>query len=115
MEYDKLCDQILDLDPQIRFSGILNSRGDLVLQKNKNGEPLLSGDEVKMAVHYTFERWNRLQNLEHKLGKEKVSFTEYDNVIMISLVVNKDLLLVSTEPNSDYSKIISSIKKIINN
>lgn len=115
MEHEKLCDEVLNLDSQIRFTGILNSRGDLVLEKNKNDIALLSSDEVKMAVHYTFERWNRLQNLEHKLGKEKASITEYDNVTMISLVINKDLLLVSTEPNSDYSKIISNIRKIINN
>ena len=113
MDYEKLCDEVLNLDPQIRFAGILNSRGDLATQKNKNDTPLLTDDEVKMSVHYTFERWNRLQNLEHRLGKEKSSITEYENVTMISLLLEGNLLLLSTEPNADYSKIISKVNSII--
>ena len=113
MDYEKLCDEVLNLDPQIRFAGILNSRGDLATQKNRNDTPLLTDDEVKMSVHYTFERWNRLQNLEHRLGKEKSSITEYENVTMISLLLEGNLLLLSTEPNADYSKIISKVNSII--
>ena len=113
MDYEKLCDEVLESDTLIRFVGILNSRGDLVIQKNNVSTTLLSDEEVKMAVHYTFERWNRLQNLEHKLGKEKASITEYENVTMISLFLEGNLLLLSTEPNSEYSKIISNVKSII--
>jgi hypothetical protein len=112
MDYEKLCDEVLNLDPQIRFVGILNSRGDLATQKNRNDTPLLTDDEVKMSIHYTFERWNRLQNLEHRLGKEKSSITEYENVTMISLLLEGNLLLLSTEPNADYSKIISKVNSI---
>ena len=66
-----------------------------------------------MAIHYTFERWNRVQNLEHKLGKEKSSVTEYENVTMISLLVEKNLLLFSTEPGSDYSAIIAKVNSVV--
>ena len=88
MDYEKLCKEVLDLDPQIRFAGILNSRGDLVIKKYRDDESLLSDDEMKMSVHYTFERWNRLQNLEHRLGKEKASITEYENVSPVIYVTN---------------------------
>ena len=113
MDYEKLCDEVLKSDPQIRFAGILNSRGDLSVQKNIASTKLLSDEEVKMSIHYTFERWNRLKNLEHKLGKEKFTMTEYENVIMISLLLEENLLLLSMEPNSEYSKIISNVKSII--
>lgn len=112
MDYEKLCDEILNLNPQIRFTGILNSRGDLVTNKSR-GEPLLSHDEAKMSVHYTFERWNRFQNLEHKLGKEKSAIYEYENVTLISLILDNSLFLLSTEPNAEYSKIISDANSII--
>jgi hypothetical protein len=113
MDYEKLCTEVLDSDPQIRFTGILNSRGDLVTEKNRDDSMLLSNDEVKMSIHYTFERWNRVQNLEHRLGKEKSSITEYENVTLISLLLEKNLFLLSTEPNVDYSKIISKVNSII--
>ncbi|QUC63954.1 hypothetical protein NsoK4_05685 [Nitrosopumilus sp. K4] len=113
MNLEKLCEEVIKSDPKIRFTGILNPRGDLDIQKNKNDDALLTGDEVKMSVHYTYERWNQLQNLEYKLGKEVASITEYENVIMISIVLEKNLFLLSTEPDADYSKIISNVKSII--
>ncbi len=113
MEYQKLCQQVLDSDPQIRFAGILNSRGDLEVSESKNDSSLLTDDEVKMSVHYTFERWTRVQNLEHRLGKEKATITEYEQVTLISLLVGKDLLLISAEPNANYQQIISKVKEII--
>lgn len=114
MDYEKICTEVLNSDPKIRFTGILNSRGDLVTQKDRDGdESLLTDDEVKMSIHYTFERWNRVQNLEHRLGKEKDSITEYENVTLISLLVEKNLLLLSTDPGADYTKIISKTREII--
>ena len=83
------------------------------MQKNRDDSKLLAEDEVKMAIHYTFERWNRVQNLEHKLGKEKSSVTEYENVTMISLLMEKNLFLLSTEPGSDYSVIIPKVNSTI--
>ncbi len=113
MDYHKLCEEVLNSDPQIRFTGILNSRGDLAVQKYKNDSTLLSDDEVKMSIHYTFERWNRVQNLEHRLGKEKATITEYENVTLISLLLEGNLLLISTEPEANYQNIIAKTNDII--
>ena len=115
LEFEKICDEVLNSDPKIRFSGVLNSRGDLVIQKSKGDSPLLSIDEVKMSIHYTYERWNRLKNLEHRLGKERTSLTEHDNVILVSVLLKDDLLLFSTEPGVDYYKIISKVRTIVDN
>ena len=70
--------QVLNSNPKIRFTGVLNSRGDLIANKNRSNSPLLSDNEVKMAIHYTFDRWTNLQNLEFKLGKEQESITNYE-------------------------------------
>jgi hypothetical protein len=66
-----------------------------------------------MSVHYTFERWTRLQNLSYKLGKEKSSITEYEKVTLISMQFGGNLFLLSTEPNVDYIKMISKANSIM--
>ena len=104
---------MLNSNPKIRFTGILNSRGDLVSHKNRLNSPLLSDNEVKMAIHHTFDRWTSLQNLEFKLGKEQESITNYENVTTISITLDKDLFLLSLEPGSNYRKIISDVRKIL--
>ena len=113
MDYEKLCEEVLKSDSQIRFTGILDSKGDLIVERNRDDSKLLNPDEVKMSVHYTFERWTRLQNLSYKLGKEKSSITEYEKVTLISLHFGASLFLLSTEPNIDYMKIIAKANSII--
>ena len=112
-DLEKICSKVLNSNSKIRFTGVLNSRGDLVAYKNRSNSPLLSDNEVKMAIHYTFDRWTNLQNLEFKLGKEKESITNYENVTTISMDMGRDLFLLSLEPGSNYKKIISDVRKIL--
>ena len=115
MDHKELCEKVIELVPQVRFSGILNSRGDLAVESNRdNSSKLLSTDEVKMAVHYTFQRWTSIQNLAHKIGKEKLNITEFEQVTLISLLLKDgNLLLLSSEPGANYMEIVSKVKQII--
>lgn len=113
MDYEKLCDKVLKSDSHIRFTGVLDSKGDLVIEKNRDDAKLLNQDEVRMSIHYTFERWTRLQNLSYKFGKEKSSITEYEKVTLINLHFNGNLFLLSTDPGADYMSIISRADSII--
>jgi len=109
--YNELTQQILELDPQIRFTGVVNSKGELVAGGQKdNVEKLLVGDEIKMSIHYALQKRDLYTNLAYKLGYEKSSITEYDKVTMISIPINsQELFLVSTEPRANYLKIIDII------
>lgn len=115
MDHNDLCQKVLELVPQVRFSGILNSRGDLTVESNrKDSGKLLNNDEVKMSIHYTFQRWTSIQNLAHKIGKEKTNITEFEKVTLISLLLNDtNLLLLSSEPGANYMEIISKVKQLI--
>jgi len=115
MDHKELCQKVLELVPQVRFSGILNSRGDLAVASNRDDSgKLLSEEEVKMSVHYTFQRWTSIQNLAHKIGKEKTNITEFEKVTLISLLLNDgNLLLLSSEPGANYMEIISKVKQLI--
>ena len=114
MNFKKLCSDFLKSDKKIRFAGVLNSKGNLVAQKSRDDSfSLLSDDELKMLVYYTSDRWNRLQNLQHKLGKVKETITKFENVTTIILFLDQNLFLVSTDSKSNNSKITSNLWKII--
>jgi len=115
MKPEELCQKALKIEPHIRYCGILNSRGDIVFESNRDDSAtLLTEDEVKMSVHYTFQRWTSIQNLAHKIGKEKTNITEFDKVTLISILLNNgSLLLLSSEPGANYMEIISRVKQII--
>ena len=117
MDYEKLCKNILELDSKIRFAGVVNTKGVLVINLEQKGvEQYLSPDELKMSIHYSMWEWEKSQNLSHELGFERSSVLEYDKVTLISIPIDSSNLFVgSIEPNEDFFKIILKIKPIIEN
>ena len=112
---DELCKQVFDLDPQVRFAGIANSKGVLVAggQRDNVGS-LLTDDDLKMSIHYALQKRDLYTNLVYKLGYERSSITEYDVVTLISIPINSnELFLISTEPRADYLKIIDYVRSTI--
>jgi len=117
MGYDKLCQNALELDPQIRFTGVLNGDGELLYETYKEEvDKLLTPEEVKMSVHYSLQRRENVSNLAYKIGYEKSSITEYEKVTLICIPLNeKEVFLVSTESNADYFEIISKTSSLMKN
>jgi len=113
MDYQKLCSDVLKLDPKIRFTGVLDSKGDLLAEKSREDANLLNPDEGKMSIHYTYDVWTRFQNLNYKFGKEKSSITEYEEVTLIRVHLNGNLFLLSTDPDADDPSILSKVKSTI--
>lgn len=114
MDFEKLCNDFLKLNKKIRFVGVLNSKGRLIAQKfRENSSSLLSADELKMLIYYTIDRRNRLQNLQHKLGRVKETTNRYENASTITLFLDKNMVLASTDPRSNISKITSDMWKIL--
>ena len=66
-------------------------------------------DEIKISINYSLERWRKAQNLSFRLGNEKLTLTEYDNVTLISIPYDGKLLLISTQPTVHYHDVIQSI------
>lgn len=116
VNYDELSKQVLDLDVQVRFSGVVNSKGELVTGGQKdNVEQMLSNEEVKMSIHYALRKRDLYTNLAYKIGRETSSITEFVKVTMISIPINSnELFLVSTEPRANYLKIIDYIHSKLN-
>jgi len=110
-KYDQLCEQVIQLDPMVRFAGIANSKGELISGGQKdNIDEILSADEMKMSIHYALQKRDLYTNLAYKIGHERSAITEYDKVSLISIPINSnDLFIISTEPRADYLKIIDYV------
>jgi hypothetical protein len=107
--------QILDLDPDVRFAGVANSKGEMIAGGHKeNVEKILVGDEVKMSIHYALQKRDLYTNLAYKLGSERSSITEYAIVTLISIPINSnELFMISVEPRADYLKIIDYVYSLL--
>ena len=115
-DYAQLCEKVISISSDVRFAGVVNSKGEMISGRHgKNVEPLLSEDDVKMSIHYALQKRDLYTNLAYKIGVERSSITEYEKVTMINIPIDSnELFLVSTEPRSDYLKIIDFVCSNLN-
>ena len=108
--YEKLCSDVLYSHESVRFVGLVNNKSDLLYSiQKKDLDPLLDEDEIRISINYSLERWRKAQNLSFRLGNEKLTLTEYENVTLISIPYNQNLLLISTQPTVHYHDVVQSI------
>lgn len=115
MSFLEITNTIIELDPNIRFVGVLTKNRTIDSAKYRDGVAKLFTDtEAKMSFHYASLIWDTKQNMAYKLGTEKFSLTEYDKVKQISIPLDKDnLILISTEVSADHNSLINKIRDMI--
>ena len=112
--YERLCSHILNSDKHIRFAGFVNDKSQILHSaQQKDLDSLLTDNEIGMSIQYTLDRWRKAQNISFRLGKERLTFTEYDDVTLVTIPFKGKLLLVSTEPRIHYDPIIEKINSIL--
>ena len=112
--YEQLCSDILNSDNHIRFTGFVNDKSKILHSvQRKDLDSLLTENEIGMSIHYTLERWRKAQNFTFRLGKERLTLTEYDNVTLFTIPFKGKLLLVSTEPRIHYDPIIQKVNSVL--
>jgi hypothetical protein len=115
MDYSKLCQQIMALDPRVRFAGICDDTGEILYGGQREGvQDLLSREETRRSNLQALARWGLRYTLASKIGRGKYAMAEYENIKRITVPLDNDhLLLVTTEVDLDLEKIINDILKLV--
>ena len=115
IDYEGFCKKIMDISSKIRFVAILNSNGEKIAGGYREyTSSLLSNKEVKISLLYAFKRWENRGSLSHRIGEPIYSITEYEKVKQITIPIGKTyLLLISTEVNTSYLKILEKVSELI--
>jgi hypothetical protein len=101
-----LCDKIIKLDRNIRFVGIVNSRGEVIEGGFQQGvEPLLNETEEQQM--YIQSLWNltTLESYSDRLGRVRYSITEHEKVTLMTFPLGDGILCLSTTPKANMNKI----------
>ena len=115
MIFDKFYEEIMNIEPTIRYAAIQNTQGEIICGGIREGvSKYLSDDEIKMMHHYASQRWNTRKKIAHKIGNAKYAMAEYDKIKRLTFPIDENhLLMMTTEINSDHSKIITKILELI--
>jgi len=117
MNFDTMCKEIMNLEPLIRFSAILDKEGERIAGGyRKNISSKLSSDEIHMSLYYAGKRHQTRTHFTHRIGKVEYSMTIYEKIKQFTIPVSEDcLLLISIEKNVDHEEIITRVLNLIQN
>jgi hypothetical protein len=113
MDYNELCKYILGLDTKVRFAGVCDETGEIRFGGQREGiKNLLTPEETKISNIQAMAEWALRNSLATKVGIGKYAMTEYEKIKRITFLLDLDhLLLVTTEVDTEYMKVIDGILK----
>ena len=111
-EFQLKCNRLLKED-EIRFAGLINKMGRLVVGGFKKGITPLEdeGERQKMYMELAL-RVSMRMDFDYCLGKVKYSASRREKAVMMSFPINNTVLLVSAEPDVDIDKTAKKIMKL---
>src|SRR5215216_459350 len=115
MDYTKLCKDIINLDPKVRYADICDNNGEIRYGWQREGvKNLLSPEEIKKSNLQALARWALRNSLSPKVGKGKYAMAEYEKVKRITIPLEyHHLLLITTEVDANHDRIIDHVLKLI--
>jgi len=104
----------MDLDPKIRFVGIINAKGRLVEGGMREGmEPLESSKDREMLFMQLALRIKMRKEFDKQFGKVKFAMAYREKCIIMSFTLDDKILYVSAHTSLDFKKISLTILKIL--
>jgi len=114
MEYEKICDDILDCDKKIRYVGIYDF-GELYDKMRPGLKSHLSREETELSLSQAVYRWSTRKKTADKIGKAIFSLTKYEKIYRVTIPIGgAGLILISIELDSDVNMIVEKILTIKN-
>ena len=114
MDYEKLCELAKKADSNVRFAGIINSRGRLIAGGMIPSKKRL-GDRKRDEMLYMelALRVKMRSEFDDDLGKVKFAMSFREKIIVMSFPMKNDVLMVSMERKTQFEKIAFGILKLI--
>lgn len=114
MDFEKLCKKVIELDPKIRFAGVINEKGRLFAGGMKDGlRSLEDSKDDEMLYMELVLRTKMRREFDHVLGPVKFAMSYREKAIVMSFPMNENVLLISAEQGFDYANAPFKILKLL--
>ena len=107
-DWESVSKYILSL-PEIRFVGVINNMGRLIIGDYKKGiVPIAEIEQYKMCMEHALELFMK-KDLDDILGPLDYIVSKRKNIVIVTIPVNNHLVLISAEPKAKIEPIIEDI------
>jgi hypothetical protein len=116
MQYDlpALCNSIFDVNEKIRFVGMIDQMGKLIVGDMKKDTPSLEKNDGSIRLYLGYAINNILRrDFDNVFGKVIYTFSEREKIKLLTIPIDEYLLLVSFDKSADHTKLINKILDIV--
>ncbi|MGI0049903.1 MAG: DUF6659 family protein [Nitrososphaera sp.] len=114
MKAEQFSKNVLSLDPQIRFAGVMEKSGHLHAGVRKEGaEEYLKGRNPEISLAQSAYIVDLRKMFTQELGSLRSVVYVYDKVKLISMPVKEHVLVISTEPRVESDSLVEKVSKYI--
>ena len=111
-----LCNGIFDVDENIRFVGMIDQMGKLIVGDMKKDTPSLEKDDGSIRLYLGYAINNILRrDFDNVFGKVIYTFSEREKIKLLTIPIDENLLLVSIDKLADHDKLVNKILDVIKN
>ena len=112
LDYEKICEKILECDQKIRYVGIWNF-GELTDKTRPGLTSYLTKEETEMSLSQAVYRWSTRKKTADKIGNPVFALAKYEKIFRITISTEgAGLILISTELEINVNEIVDKILKI---
>ena len=114
MDYKRIYNDIMNMDPKIRLVTICDNGGNIMCSVHREGvKNLLTPEESKKSLELAVNSWKTRSTLAPKIGKGKYVLAEYEKIKRITMPLGDEhLLYITTEPEADHLRIIERARTL---
>ena len=113
-ELPALCNSIFDVDENIRFVGMIDEMGKLIVGDMKKDTPPLEKNDGSIRLYLGYAINNILRrDFDNVFGKVIYTFSEREKIKLLTIPLDENLLLVSFDKLADHTKLINKILDVI--
>ena len=110
--FDRRCNQLLE-DNEIRFAGVINKMGNLVVGGFEEGiKPFQNDTKQRMLYMQMVLEISMRREFDSDLGVLNYTASSRNNVLMITVPIQDRIVLVSANPDASTQRIVDKIKDV---
>jgi uncharacterized protein DUF6659 len=114
MKAEQFVKNVLSLDPEIRFVGVMEKSGHLYANVRRDGaEEYLKGRSPEISFTQSAYIVDLRKMFTQELGSLKSIAYGYDKVKLISMPVKEHVLVISTEVNANTDELVEKVLKYV--
>jgi hypothetical protein len=105
MNYEKICEEVLNCDDQIRYVGIYDY-GELYDKMKPGIKNYLTKEETELSLSQAIYRWATRKKTVSKIGKPIFAMAKYEKIYRITIPIGgAGLILISAELSANVNEI----------